>query len=165
MGDIDVPEFSAKRFEFQNALLEKGFEQIQKHILQLDEILFKIKASAVTVWVALMGWSITAKEAALVSLGAFVIIGFWLLEAQFKGVQIQYKKISRKLMDFVNDNADFDEQFSQSAFRAGIIHPVALHRTELEKVSSMMIGFLSPTVSTVYLFLGTVNALIWLAVR
>ena len=59
MNNEQLKDTSTQRFELQKALLEKGFEQIQKQIQHLDEILFKIKASAITVWVALMGWAIS----------------------------------------------------------------------------------------------------------
>ena len=41
-------------FEFQLRMLEKGADAIQRHIERVDGILFKIKASAITVWVALI---------------------------------------------------------------------------------------------------------------
>ncbi len=62
MTDLITTNSSVERFEFQKALFAKGCEQVQSQIAHLDEILFKVKASAVTVWVALMGWAFTSKE-------------------------------------------------------------------------------------------------------
>ena len=103
MNNEEIKEPSALRFELQKALFEKGFEQIQKQIHHLDEILFKIKASAITVWVALMGWAISNSKPEITLLGIVVIIGFWLLESMFKGTQIRYIEISKRLMHMVND--------------------------------------------------------------
>ena len=155
---------SVKRFEFQKALLEKGFDQVQKQVIHLDDILFKVKASAITVWVALMGWAFTSQTYQIVPLGAVVIIGFWLLEAMFKGAQIRYIEMSAKLMDFVNDTDALEHQFSLQKFSGGLIYPVALKLTEVERLTLMGRGLISPTIATVYLFLTFANYLVWLAV-
>lgn len=81
MNEYVTIDPSTQRFELQKALFEKGFDQIQMQIIHLDNILFKIKASAITVWIALMSWAFTNKQPQIVPLGVVVIIGFWLLEA------------------------------------------------------------------------------------
>jgi len=44
---------NTNRFEFQKTMLEKGADELQRHISRLDEILSKIKAGCMTVWVAI----------------------------------------------------------------------------------------------------------------
>jgi hypothetical protein len=156
-------DISTRRFNFQKELVEKGFEQVQKQVMHLDDILFRIKASAITVWVALMGWAFTSDNPLIVPLGVVVIIGFWLLEAMFKGAQIGYIRTSLRLMQVVNDTGSLQKQFEEQEFEGGIVYPLALKPTEKERLVLMGKGFISPTVATVYLFLAFANALIWLA--
>ena len=165
MNKAEVSNSSTKRFEFQRSMLEKGFEQVQKQIIHLDEILFKIKASAITLWVALMGWSFTSNNEQIVPLGAVVIIGFWFLEAQYKGVQLSYIEASEKLVAFVNDYERLNDQFSKSEFETGMIYPLAIERTEKERLLLLLRGLISPTVATVYLFIAFTNMIIWLIVN
>ena len=75
MNNEKLKDTSDRRFDLQKSLLEKGFEQVQKQIQHLDEILFKIKASAITIWVALMGWAISNTKPEIIPLGIVVIIG------------------------------------------------------------------------------------------
>ena len=163
MSTATNSDVSAERFELQKSLLEKGFEQIQGQINHLDEILFKIKASVITVWVALMGWSFTSGKTELVPLGIVVIIGFWLLESMFKGIQIRYIEISSNLMKMVNDTESLEAQFKQRRFADSSIFPIALNLNEVERGILMGRGLISPMVATVYLFLGFANMLVWVA--
>lgn len=168
MGTMDTTaslDTSRSRFEFQKALFEKGFEQVQSQIIHLDDILFKIKASAITIWVALMGWAFTSKHLEILPLGVVIIIGFWMLEAMFKGAQIRYIEISAKLMDAVNDTDRLDHQFELQKLDSGIIYPVAIRLSEMERMILMGRGLISPTVATVYLFLGFANLMVLLAVK
>ena len=77
----------AERFSSQLRMLEQGANELQRHIGRMDEILFQIKASSVTVWIALIGWSFTTQKTALIPLGLVVILGFWLPERFFRGLQ------------------------------------------------------------------------------
>ncbi len=151
-----------QRFELQKVLFEKGFEQVQKQIIHLDDILFKIKASAITVWVALMGWVFTSGKLQIVPLGIVVIIGFWLLEALFKGAQIRYIEVSSRLVKAANDADSLQRQFEKKSFDSDIIYPVALNLTEKDRLILMGRGIISPTIATVYLFLSFANLLVWI---
>ena len=164
MNDDKIIDPSTQRFELQKALLERGFDQVQKQIIHLDGILFKIKASAITVWVALMGWAFTSSKTEIVPLGIVVIIGFWLLEAIFKGAQIRYIEISANLMKMVNDTDSLQNQFEAQNFEGGMIYPVALKLTEVDRLILMARGVISPTIATVYLFLALANTLVWIKV-
>lgn len=160
MTDDNDDALTQASFAFQLNMLEKGYEQLQRQILHLDEILFKIKASAITVWVALIGWSFSAEKPEIIPLGMVVIIGFWLLEAMYKGSQSHYIDASKKLVAFINDASAVRQQFSQQRFSAGIIYPVTIQATELDKAIMLARGLISPTVATVYLFLGLANILV-----
>lgn len=161
MNNERMKDSSARRFELQKALFEKGFEQIQVQIQHLDEILFKIKASVITVWVALMGWAISNSKPEIIPLGIVVIIGFWLLESMFKGTQIRYIETSKSMMHIVNDTDSLQRQFEMQKFDDKLIYPLSLNLTEIDRIILMGRGFISPTVATVYLFLAFANTLIW----
>lgn len=164
MNNDEMSAFSKQRFEFQKTLFEKGVEQIQVQILHLDNILFKIKASSITVWVALIGWGVTTGTVRIIPLGIVVIIGFWLLEAMFKGAQLRYIEISTNLMHIVNDTDSLQNQFEEQCFQADLIYPVALKLTEVDRISLTMRGLISSTVATGYLFLALANMLVWLMI-
>lgn len=155
---------SIQRFELQRTLFERGFEQVQRQIIHLDDALFKIKASAMTVWVALIGWAFTSGKPQISLLGFVVIIGFWLLEAIFKGAQIRYMEVSTKLIGVANDTDLLQKQFEKMSFDDVTIYPVDLNLTEMDRLVLMGRGLVSPTIATIYLFLAFANLLVWLAV-
>ncbi len=163
MSSEEAVDVAVSRFELQKSLFEKGFDQVQEQIIHLDGILFKIKGSAITVWVALMGWSFTSSKPEIALLGVVVIIGFWLLESLFKGTQIRYISVSSKLMQMVNDTDSLQRQYEAKHFEPGLIYPVALKLTEVDRLILMVRGIISPTVATIYLFLGFANSLVWMA--
>jgi len=157
-------EPTTQRFELQKVLFEKGFEQVQRQIIHLDDILFKIKASAITVWVALIGWAFTSGKPQIVPLGYIVIIGFWLLEAIFKGAQIRYIEISSNLVKVANETDSLQRQFEKMSFDSETIYPLALNLKEIDRLILMGRGIISPTIATIYLFLAFANLLVWLVI-
>jgi hypothetical protein len=150
-------------FEFQIRMLEKGADAIQRHIERLDGILFKVKASGVTVWVALIGWSFTSKNDLLIPLGLVVILGFWLLEGYFRGVQARYLASSRGLTSFLNDEQALKASFDNHHLPPRIVYPMTFDENELEKLRMYVKGLIAPSVAILYLFLSFVNYLLWLA--
>jgi hypothetical protein len=164
MNNDEKNDPSTQRFELQIDLFAKGLDQVQQQIIHLDDILFKIKASAITVWVALMGWALTSSRIVIVPLGIVVIIGFWLLEGMFKGAQIRYIEISTKLMHVVNDTDSLQNQFEARRFQSETIYPVSLKLREVDCLILMGRGIISPTIATCYMFLAFANTLVWMAV-
>ncbi len=152
------------RFEFQALMFEKGAEELQRHISRLDEILFKIKASGVTVWIALIGWSFTSKNNFMIPLGGVVIIGFWLLEGLFRGIQTRYIDRSGELTRLLNDREALDRCFESQEFPSNVVYPMTFRETEISKLSTYGRGLIAPSVATLYLFLAFVNYLIWMVV-
>jgi hypothetical protein len=65
------PSEGAARFDFQLRMLEKGASEVVAQMGRLDDLLFKIRASFITVWVATIGWAFTVKNTRLVPL-AFI---------------------------------------------------------------------------------------------
>jgi hypothetical protein len=150
-------------FEFQLRMLEKGADAIQRHIERIDEVLFKVKASGVAVWVALIGWSFTSKNDLLIPLGLVVILGFWLLEGYFRGIQARYLASSNSLTRFLNDEQALKTSFDNHHLPPRIVYPMTFDENELEKLRMYVKGLIAPSVAILYLFLAFVNYLLWLA--
>jgi hypothetical protein len=160
---VDSPKAGDPRFEFQTRLLERGAEALLHEVGRLDDILFKVKASAVAAWVALMGWAFTTKNVAMIPLGFVVIIGFWLLEGLFRGIQIGHIDRGTALTQFFNDCEQLNQAFGDREFPANIVFPVLLKQNETTKLWMYCRGLVSPTVATLYLFLALSNFLIVIA--
>jgi hypothetical protein len=152
---------NTNRFEFQKTMLEKGADELQRHISRLDEILSKIKAGCITVWVALIGWAFSSNNTEMVSLGAIVIIGFWLLEGFFRGLQARYLAASAKLTEFLNDKTALDNSFELLEFPANVVYPMTFSESESTKFRMYWRGLSALSTSVFYLFLVFVNYLLW----
>jgi hypothetical protein len=163
----DPPDDSAserERFSFQLRMLEQGASELQRHIGRMDEILFKIKASSVTVWVALMGWSLTMKNVVLIPLALVSIIGFWLLEGFFRGLQARYFRSSLLVTNFLNDHATLDSSFKGRRLPPHLVYPMTLPESEFEKLRLYAKGLIAPSTAILYLFLVFINYLLWISV-
>jgi hypothetical protein len=154
-----------KRFDFQVKMLEKGVEELERQISRLDEILFKLKSSAVTIWIAIIGWGVTTNKASIIPLGFVTLIGFWLIEGLFRRVQISYIHESKEVIKFLNDSQRLDESFSNLKLPERLIYPLSFgtQNTQLGKLRLFFRSLISTSVITLYLFLGFVNLLIWVA--
>src|SRR5262245_46962927 len=152
-----------ERFSFQLRMLEQGANELQRHIGRMDEILFKIKASSVTVWIALIGWSFTTQKTALIPLGLVVILGFWLLEGFFRGLQARYLRSSSALTNFLNDEAALSISFEKRTLPPKLVYPMTFQAGEIEKLRMYGKGLIAPSVGILYLFLALINYLLWIA--
>jgi hypothetical protein len=159
----DAVDVTAERFDFQCRMLERGCEQVQSQIGRLDDVTFRIKAGATTVWVALIGWSFTASSATVCALGSVVVLGFWLLEGMFRAVQTRYIDKSRELSQFLNDRERLDACFARRDLPQGLVYPVGLRDGELRNLGRFLSALVASQVATLYLFLGLANLLAWLA--
>jgi len=130
---------------------------------RLDDLLFKIKASFITVWVATIGWAFTVKNTRLVPLAFIVIIAFWMLEGLFRGLQTRYIDRSVAFAAFANDAAALDRAFASRSFPPGLVFPLDPAKSEWEPLALYMRGLISPFVCTLYLFAGLVTYLLWIA--
>jgi hypothetical protein len=153
----------SEAFEFQTRMFEKGADAIQHRIIRLDEILFKVKASSVTVWVALIGWGLTKEIPEMIPLGFISIIGFWLLEGYFRGIQSSYIQASASITSFVNNKQALQASFYESSFPSNIVYPMTFNISELAKLRRYSKGLIAPSVAILYLFLLFINYLLWIA--
>jgi hypothetical protein len=151
------------RFEFQTRMLGTGMEVLQQQIGRFDDIVFKMKVSAMTVWVAVVGWALTANHAGLLLLGFVVIGGFWLLEGFFRGVQLRYIFRAEDLGHFLNDRERLDQSFTALEFPAEVIFAVAFRETGLNKLGLYGKGMMTPSVAIPYLLFAGINGLVWIS--
>jgi len=154
------------RFEFQLKMLEKGGDEMHKNIAQCVDILFKIKTSAVTVWVALIGWSFIVKNLNVIPLGFIAIGGFWLLEGIFQGFHFRHMNRCKRLARLLNNTKKLDEYFSSLDFPANVIYvTTGFDESIKERLMLLCRGLIAPSVAILYLFLATINCLVWLLVK
>ncbi|RMH11394.1 MAG: hypothetical protein D6701_15155 [Gemmatimonadetes bacterium] len=146
-------------FDLQLRLFEQGAEELQRQISRLDDILFRIKAAAVTVWLAVQGWAFSTGDGLLLWLGFFAIAGFWLMEGLFRGSQIGFTDTARRLVAFVNDPERLERAFAERTFPPDLVFPVSLPRTRGTRAALFLRGLASPFVATLYLVLALVNVL------
>jgi hypothetical protein len=148
------------RFEFQTRMLEKGMEVLQQQIGRFDEIVVKMKVAALTVWVVFVGWALTASHAGLILLGFVVIIGFWVLEGFFRGVQLRYILRAEDLARLLNDRARLDQSFTTLEFPADVIFAVSFRETGRQKLGLYGQGMITPSVAIPYLLFACINGLV-----
>ncbi len=148
---------------FQLRMLEKGASEIQTQVARLDELLFKLKASFITVWAAMIGWSFTIKSDRLIPLAFIVVIAFWMFESMFRGIQWRFIERSRWITAFVNDHELLARTFATRTFPSQIVFPLGIRETEWDRLRIWARGFISPVIATLYLFVGFVTYLLWIA--
>jgi len=126
--------------------------------------LHNVFIQSLTVWIALIGWSFTSRNNLMIPLGGVVIIGFWLLEGLFRGIQTRYIDRSGELTRLLNDREALDRCFESQEFPSNVVYPMTFRETEISKLSTYGRGLIAPSVATLYLFLAFVNYLIWMVV-
>ena len=147
-------------FEFQTRMLEKGVEVLLQQIGRFDEIVFKIKVAAMTVWVAVVGWALTVRHEGLLLLGFVVIGGFWLLEGFFRGVQLRYILRAEDTARLLNDRERLEKSFTALEFPADVIFAVSFRETGLKKLGLYSKGMITPSVAIPYLLFAGINCLV-----
>ena len=152
------------RFNFQIRMLEKGADELERQIGRLDEVLFKIKASAITVWVAIIGWAMSSQSPQLIPLGFAALVGFWLLEGIFRRVQLRYIQQMKTLSSFLNNTQALDKSFQTYVLPDNCIYSMGFSEGSWQKLKLLLDGLLSTTVFSIYLFLALVNLLVWKAI-
>lgn len=148
------------RFEFQLAMLQKGAEELERKIANFNTILQQLKTTAITIWVALIGWAFASKIDALVPLGYVIIFGFWLLEATYWKVQFYCIQRVDALTQFLNNQNALDESFNTRSIPEGLVHPLGSLKTI--KMPSLGRAICAPSIYIFYTFLFVVNSIVWL---
>lgn len=145
-------------------MLERGAAEVQSHIARLDELLFKLKASFVTVWLAAVGWSMTIESRHLLVLAMIVTVAFWMFEGLFRALQSRFIDRACEITTLLNDAAALDRCFAAGALPPALVYPVAFRESGRQRLHYYLRGLVSPTVSVLYLFIGFVTYLLWRSV-
>jgi len=148
------------RFEFQLALLQQGAGELETKIANFTTIMMQLKTTAITIWVALIGWFFTSKIDALVPLGYVIILGFWFLEATYWKVQFYYIQRVHAITEFLNNESALDESFKARSIPEGLVHPLGSLKTI--KMPSLWRAICAPSIYIFYTFLFVVNSIVWL---
>ena len=161
-------------FEFQKDLLTKEIEYVHTRIAAYDDLSFKIKGWAITIWAGVVTFG-TKENAPLIILASIpVLIVFWILDTYFK--QYQRRSMSRMgvIEDFLDSKYDFIGKGLREAFKIkdfGLfpIHDPKAGRSKnlsqninerYKKKTQFSSCFWIPNVSYLYLFLSASAILI-----
>ena len=79
------------------ALLQTELNAIQSGIRGMDTILFQIKGWCVTAALAIGGFAVTSHRVALLAVGVAAVLGFYLVNCQFKMIQRAFMDRNKKL--------------------------------------------------------------------
>jgi hypothetical protein len=101
-------------FEFQQNLLVKEIEYIHSRIAHYDDLSFKIKGWAVTIWSGIVAFGAREDAPLVVSTSIPAIAAFWILDAYFK----QYQRRSMNRMAVIEMFLDSRGYFEESGVRA-----------------------------------------------
>lgn len=114
-------------FNFQSDLLVKEIESLHSRIAHYDELSFKIKGWAITLWSGIVAFG--AKEGlALVILASIpATITFWIVDAFFK--QYQHRSMFRMgvIESFIDSEGFFAGKGLRNAFTTGDVGNFPIH--------------------------------------
>jgi hypothetical protein len=127
------------------ALLQTELTAIQSAIRALDGIDFQIKGWCVTTGLAVGGFAVAYKKPTLLLVGMVAVIGFFLVNCQFKGVQRAFIRRNNQIdselrrtgiMQFLNGNGNLEVMgTSRPAWRGTMPQPWRTRaRNEIEQV-------------------------------
>jgi len=148
-------------FDFQLKMFEKGADETQRVIAHYDDLIFKVKTITITLWVAVIGWSITINNQTLALIGLVVIFGFWSLGATYRAIQIRYIRKSGEISNFLNNHKGIVTAFSQKNIPGGLGYKMGESEDYKTKAEYFVRGYFSPSVFVFYLFLFITNGFVW----
>ena len=118
-------------FDFQRDILEKEIETIHKQISAYDDISFKIKGWAVTLWSAIIVLGTDKSKLIIVAISLAAVLAFWFLDTYFKVYQRRSMTRMGIIEDFLNSKGQYEnngltEAFANNTFGDFPIHdPIA----------------------------------------
>ena len=85
------------------------WELTQKQMDKYDDLSARVKTWAVTLWVALMGWSWQANDHNILLLAALVAVAFWLLDSVEKNFRQDYAARRHELAEALRQYANSEQ--------------------------------------------------------
>ena len=122
----------------------------QRIVARLDDLLFKIKALAATLWSATCGWALTAEAPNLLIVAFISVLGLWFVAATFRGAQKRYIRCSDVIYQFLTNSTALDQFRASGEFPAGVPASLCGYESRIERVKLLVRGFVSPTVWAFY---------------
>jgi len=114
------------KFSFQLELLRDEISRIQIKIAEYDDLSFKVKGWAITIWTAILGFAIN-QESVLYFMAAIpVLLAFWFLDTYFKSYQQRSMARMGYIEDFLNNSSNesksnLTEAFNRRSFDSFIV--------------------------------------------
>lgn len=105
-------------FAFRLDLLRDEIDEIQGKIAAYDDLSFKIKGWALTLWIATLGFAINQRFPLLAILSVPVLIAFWFLDAHFKSYQQRSMARMGYIERFINGSINGSVENLAEAFEA-----------------------------------------------
>lgn len=139
------------------ALLQAELNGIQNSIRSLDTVDFQIKGWCVTTGLAVAGFSVAYKKPVLLLVGMAAIVGFYMVNCQFKAIQRAFIRRNRRIdseikkdgiMQFLSDDSSLDV--------AGTAMPewrTSGHSILRSNIEEMIYEAVLPNTFTLYLFI------------
>lgn len=103
-------------FDYQFEILIKEYDALQANIRNYDDILFRIKGWAITIFSGIVLLTLKERRPEYLILGAFGVILFWLLDGIFKGFQRAFIVRYNKLEHFLR-RSEFQKAVEGRAFK------------------------------------------------
>ena len=139
--------------------------ECQRIVARHDELLFKIKALAATLWAAASGWAISSDSPELLFVALFAVAGLWFVAATFRGAQKRYIQRSDALHKFLMDAEALSEFESGGDLPDGVPDSLGGYEPRLDRAKLLLRGLVSPTVSVFYSFFCLISVLLYVELK
>jgi len=118
---------SQDMFSFRLDLLRDEIAKIQDKITTYDDLSFKIKGWAVTLWTGILGFAISQKSTFFLLAGVPLLGAFWLLDAYFKSFQQRSMARMGYIENFLNGLpgqavSGLTEAFEKRSFESFVVY-------------------------------------------
>lgn len=126
MSSQDISKGEAL-FNFQRDLLIKEIEYIHSVIAHFDEVSFKIKGWAITLWLGIVAFGAKEGLVLIVLASIPVTITCWILDAYFKKYQRRSMFRMRIIESFLDSKDCFEHKGLRAAFTSGEVKNFPIH--------------------------------------
>ena len=89
--------------DFRLAWIEREVAILERKIEFFDDLSFKIKGWAITVWSALISFALTRNDWRIAAIGSLVPLLFLVVDASYKRYQVAFVNRTREIMRLLND--------------------------------------------------------------
>jgi len=121
-------------FEYQFQLLRDEIATIHAKITSFDDLAFRVKGWAATLWAGLVGYAVGQGKPEGIALSIPLMVAFWILDASFKTYQQRVRARMGIIEQFLNrasqdSGASLQNAFRESSFGSFLIHDPMCNQT------------------------------------